>query len=111
MDPNPVPPPVVCLLTTKDRAQRRLEWADLGPLALTRESVAGGVASTFALADAEAVEDLARRELDCCGGWLRITTERAADHLRLVVTTDNPDGVAVIRSFVDRSDNVRGRHD
>lgn len=92
-------PPVVCTLSLGKRAVQQLEWSDLAPLALTREAVDGGVVSTYPLALADQIEELAAREISCCGSWLAIRHERRHDDLRIELTTHNADGVAMIRSF------------
>ncbi len=91
--------PVVCTLTIKALAERTLEWSDLAQLVVQREELPNGVASTYSLADADEIEDLAGRELQCCGSWLDITTERIDGHLQLKLTTSSPDGLAVIRKM------------
>ncbi len=93
------PPPVVCTLTTLEMAAQTLEWVDLAPLALSRHDVDGGVASTYPLVLADQIEELASRETSCCGSWLTIAHERGDDEFRLRLTTTNPDGVDLIRSF------------
>jgi len=92
------PPPIVCTLTTKDRSARSVEWTDVASLALTGEPLPNGARSTFGLNDADAIEDLAERERSCCGSWLRIETART-DVLTMTVTTDNADGLELIRSM------------
>lgn len=87
---------VVCTLGVDDRAERRLEWTDLGALALTSDRIEGGVATTYPTDVAEAVEDLAQRESNCCGSWLSANTERMGDVVRLEITTENPDGLSLI---------------
>ena len=90
------PPPVICTLTTKELAQRTLQWTDLGPLALDRTELASGVRSTYPPDLAEPIEALASAELDCCGSWLDIAVERG-DVVTLELTTSNPDGLEIIR--------------
>ena len=96
------PQPVVCTLTTKELAERSLEWDDLAPVALSREALPDGARATFALADADAIEDLASREMTCCGTWLRIETSRT-DVLEMELTTDNPEGLGLIRAMTGLS--------
>lgn len=95
--PDPAPP-VVCTLTTKALARRSLEWTDLARLALSREPLPNGARTTFTLADADALEELAARERDCCGSWLHIRTART-DVFTMELTTDNSDGLGLIRSM------------
>ena len=92
------PPPVVCTLTTKALAEQTLEWNDISPMALSSVALPNGARSTFALTHAEAVEDLAAREMSCCGSWISISTERT-HVLTLELTTTNPDGVELIQSI------------
>lgn len=95
---------VVCTLSVNDRGQRGLEWADLGTLALTSERIEGGVASTYPISIADAVEDLAHREASCCGTWLNTTTERLGDVIRMEITTENHAGVGVILSMTGHAE-------
>ena len=92
-------PPVVCTLTLGKRTAQQLEWADLAPLALSRTEVDGGVASTYPLALADEIEELAAREVACCGSWLDIVHQRGESDFQLRLTTSNPDGAAMIRSL------------
>ena len=92
------PAPVVCTLTTGDLASQALEWTDLQPLARSRTPLPDGARTTYGLENATAIEDLTRRELECCGSWLEIETERT-DVLTLIITTDNPEGVELIRTL------------
>lgn len=90
------PPPIVCTLDDRELAKRGLEWSDLGALALTTERLDRGIASTYPLEIADQVEDLATRESSCCGTWLSTAVNRTNDVVRLELTTENPDGLAVI---------------
>ena len=92
-------PPVVCNLTIGRRERQQLEWSDIAEHAVSRFSVEGGAESMFPLKFADQVEELADREIACCGSWLQIAHERTADGLRLRLTTTNPEGVALIRSM------------
>lgn len=93
------PPPVVCTLTTKGLAERSLEWSDLADHVLTRTAVDGGVTSTYPLAMAGQIEDLANRELSCCGTWLVIDHRRGDEQFHLTLTTTNPEGLGLIRAM------------
>lgn len=90
------PPPITCTLTTRELAQRSLQWGDLGPLALERTELENGVRSTYPLDMATPIERLAAAETDCCGSWLDISIDRA-DVVELELTTENPEGLAIIR--------------
>ena len=92
-------PPVVCTLTIGRRERQQLEWADLVEHSLSRCEIEGGAESTFPLELADQIEELAGREIACCGSWLQVAHERGDDVLRLRLTTANPDGVALIRSM------------
>jgi hypothetical protein len=92
-------PPLVCTLTTGPLALQQLEWADLAEHATTRSAVEGGAESTYPLELADQIEDLAGREVACCGSWLQIAHERDDHAIRLRLTTANPDGVDLIRSL------------
>lgn len=93
------PGAVVCTLGLNERADRGLEWADLGELSLTSERIDGGVASTYRLSMADAVEALADSENSCCGSWLQAATERLDEVIRLEITTESPAGLDVILSM------------
>lgn len=92
-------PPVVCNLTMGRRELQQLEWSDIAEHAVTRSSIEGGAESTYPLELADQIEELAGREIACCGSWLQIAHARGDDVLRLRLTTTNPDGVALIRSM------------
>ena len=92
------PPPVVCTLTTKELATQALEWTDLSPITRSREPLPNGARTTYDLEHADAIEELTHRELDCCGSWLGIETMRS-NVLTLTITTENPEGVALIRTL------------
>lgn len=93
-----VPPPVVCTLTTRELATRRLELADLATLALTRQEIPGGLRTTYPVANAAAIDDLVGREDLCCGSWLDLRL--TVDHqVTLEATTSNPEGVELLRSM------------
>ncbi len=94
-----LPAAIVCTLDADEVLGRGLEWADVGALSLTTEHVEGGVAATFPISIAAAIEDLADREKSCCGSWLSTSTERLDDTIRLEITTENPDGLKVILSM------------
>lgn len=96
-------PPVVCTLTSGQLDERGLEWTDLGALSLTNELIDGGVASTYPLSLADKIEDLANREISCCGSWLDIAWSRIDDTIRIELTTVNPDGLEMITSMAGLS--------
>ncbi len=87
---------VACTLSLVELSAQGLEWADLAALSLRSERIDGGVASTYPVEMADAVEDLARRENGCCGSWLSAATERCGEVIRLEVTTENAAGLGVI---------------
>lgn len=92
-------PPVVCTLSLGKKSDQVLEWRDIRTLALSREAIENGVTSTFPLEVADKVEDLADREISCCGSWLEINHRRDAGALYLTLTTRNPEGLELIRSM------------
>ena len=92
-------PPIVCTLTIGRLDQQWLEWTDLASHALAHREIPGGVTSWYPTELADQIEELAARELDCCGSWLQIEHERTNERLQLRLTTTNPDGVAFIRSL------------
>lgn len=95
---------MVCTLAGDEEETRHLEWGDVAPLAVMRRRIEGGIESTFPIEMADAVEDLANREMECCGSWLDIKTTRTSDLIRLEMTTANTDGVAILVSLAGISD-------
>jgi hypothetical protein len=92
-------PPVVCTLTTKSLARRRLEWADLRAIAFDAKELRRGAIVELPLDRYEDVADLVARELTCCGTWLDIELRRKTDRLVMRIITSNPDGVELIRKM------------
>ncbi len=90
--------PLACSLANDNAAQQALEWADLGRHAVATERLEGGVAMTFRIDLADAVEDLAAREAECCG-FLSLATTRNANTVRLEITSDHPDAYLVIEAL------------
>ena len=87
--------PISCSLTANEAAGQLNEWEQLQRHVLRTETVAGGAALIFDVALAERVEDLAAREVECCG-FLSITTSRSGEELRLEVTSEDPEAAPVI---------------
>lgn len=92
--------PIVCTLDDGQLREQGLEWSDLAALALSSETIDGGVVSTFAPALFDRVQDLANRESGCCGSWLDVKVSQVDDVVRLELTTANPDGLAVIAAMM-----------
>ena len=92
-------PPVVCTLTRQALTERVLAWHDLAALAITAERIESGVASTYPLDLHVAIVDLAEREHDCCGSWLDAEVIVEGQHVRLELTTVNPNGLPMIRQM------------
>lgn len=92
-------PAVVCTLEAGSRADQKLEWSDLGAHALSKERIEGGVLSTYPIGLAAQIEDLANREMACCGTWLATKTARVGDVIRVELTTTNPEGLGLILSI------------
>ena len=90
--------PVVCTLTTKQLAERVVEWSDLHRHALSVARVDGGAALMLPGSLAADVEALAAAERQCCA-FLTITTERIDGLLRLEVTSANPDGRSIAEAI------------
>ncbi|MGI9611962.1 MAG: hypothetical protein ACR2QO_03560 [Acidimicrobiales bacterium] len=88
-----------CTLEPGARDARELEWSDLGSLALSTERIEHGIASTFPRELQAQIEDLASRELDCCGSWLNISITIAGEAVRLELTTSSADGRALLDSI------------
>ena len=95
--------PIACSLTTKNAARQGLEWADLQRHALTITKIDGGAAMTFDAELADRVQDLATREMSCCG-FLSITTLRSDDEVRLEMKADNPAARPVIEAMAGLGD-------
>lgn len=91
--------PIVCTLDDDQLKQQGLEWSDLRALSLSSERIDGGVASTYPLELFDRVQDLANRESSCCGTWLAVGVSQTDDVVRLELTTQNPDGLAVIAAM------------
>ena len=89
-------PPVICTLTTKELAEQSLRWTDLAEKAVRAHRVDGGAAAIYPVKLADAIEALAARERSCCGSWLDVAVAREADHVRVELTTANPEGVPLI---------------
>ena len=87
--------PLACTLTATDAAGQLNEWEELQRHLLRSETVEGGTALIFDVALAERVEDLAAREVECCG-FLSVTTSRSGEELRLDVTSEDPEAAPVI---------------
>ena len=90
--------PLACSLANDNAAQQALEWADLGRHAVATERLEGEVAMTFRIDLADAVEELAAREAECCG-FLSLATTRNANTMRLEITSDHPDAYLVIEAL------------
>ena len=95
---------VICTLDADELAEQVIEWGDLRELSLTSERIEGGVVSTYPIEIADAVEDLARREANCCGSWLDAVTQRAGSVVQLQITTDNSAGLEVILAMSGHSE-------
>jgi hypothetical protein len=89
------PEPLHCALPAGDAANQALEWSELRGRALSRETLDGGIAMTFELDLAAAVEDLAARESQCCS-FLDITTACTDQHIRVEITSEHPDAPPVV---------------
>lgn len=87
--------PIACTLTSKDAARQTVEWTEVQGLALDVTPLALGARMTFPASLAAAVQDLARRERECCA-FLTITTAVSDDVLTLDVSSENPDALPVI---------------
>jgi len=94
---------VICTLTTKDRVSQTLEWTDLQAISRSSEPLPNGARTTYDLEHADAIDDLVRREMHCCGSWLGITTTRA-EVLTVEITTENSEGVDLIRNMAGVSE-------
>lgn len=87
--------PIVCTLPADQLQGQTLEWTELHKDVIRTESLATGLAMTFDIGLADAIEDLAVRESQCCA-FLTITTTRGDTELRLEITSDDPAALPVI---------------
>ena len=92
-------PLIECSLTGNDMVEQAFSWRELGARALSRERIPNGVSAIYDLSLSDSVEDLARREMSCCGSWLTLITRRESDVIRLEVTSENSDGLAMFVSM------------
>lgn len=99
-DIDPSCPPVVCTLDSQALAERCLEWSDLAALAVDAEPIPTGVRSTFPAGLRSELDDLVAREQQCCGSWMKTRLTAVGELVQLELTTDNPDGIEVIRGLV-----------
>lgn len=90
--------PVACTLTDKDMTKQALEWVDLQGRATEVIAIEGGVRMTLPASMLADVEDLARREAQCCA-FLRIDTSTVGDVLTLDIASANPDALPVISAL------------
>lgn len=87
--------PIACTLTSNDAAAQALEWTDLNKLASAVDSIPTGVRMTFPLDLKTQVEDLARRESECCG-FMSLSTSEADGGLALEITSQHPEAAPMI---------------
>jgi len=90
--------PVACTLTTKEAAGQTLEWSDLQARATRIAPLDRGARMTFSASVLDDVEDLIRRERACCA-FLTLDTSLNGNLLTLDITSESPDGLAVIQSL------------
>lgn len=87
--------PVACTLTTKQAANQVLEWEELQDHVYERHAIDGGARMTFSATLAPQINDLVKREGECCS-FLSITTSVQQQTLTMEVTSANPDAGPVI---------------
>ena len=90
--------PIVCTLSDSDAGQQALEWVELQSHTIASERIEGGAAPTVGIDLADAVEDLAAREATGCT-FLSLTTHRTDTEIRLEITSESADALAVIESL------------
>jgi len=90
---------LLCTLSPQGRQAAALEWRDLADLAISLEANDTGTVSTFAAEHADQINDLATRENDCCGSWLRADVSVSDDVLTLRLETTSAEGLAVIHAM------------
>lgn len=97
MPENPVSKPLpTCALTVDQGKKRTIEWSDIAALALRTERRSGGLTATFPAELANQLQDLADKEMQCCGSWLSVAITYHGDVVQLDLTTTSPDGQALI---------------
>lgn len=90
--------PIACTLTNSEAAEQALAWVDLQHRASAVTAIESGVRMTLPAAVLADVQDLARREADCCA-FLAINTTVIGDELALDITSSNPDALPVIAAL------------
>lgn len=92
--------PVVCTLSDHKRDEQLHDWKQLFARASGVEAVDDGVSARFPIGLLDDIEALATAERACCGSWLQIRVTRDGQQVRLVVSTQNADGLGLIRELV-----------
>ncbi|MEM9513879.1 MAG: hypothetical protein AAGA42_03390 [Actinomycetota bacterium] len=93
MERSPIP--VACTLGVNDAERQIDEWATLRSRAISAEAHPTGARLVLPAALEADARDLAQREAACCA-FLSIQTTVVAGRVVLDITTDEPDGRAVI---------------
>ena len=91
---------VACSLDATGAAQQLASWAELQPTLVRVQKTDDGARLWFRATAATAVEEVAQREAECCN-FLSFHLEAEADQVRLDVTSEQPDGVAVAQLLAD----------
>lgn len=93
---------LVCTLPPGQRADQAAEWQALAAHAITVETTPTGIVASYPIDMAPIIEDLADREIACCGSWLQIAHEREGDAIRVRLETPLVEAQALIQSLGNR---------
>lgn len=91
--------PIACSLPARESRDQIGEWQALIEHRVAVDRVEDGYAVVYDREVSDVVEDLARREAACCG-FLEIASTHTPEGVRLLVTSPNPDALAVIQLLV-----------
>lgn len=90
--------PIACSLPLREAASQAAEWTDLHDHVIGTERLPNGIAVTYDVEMARAVEDLVAREAACCA-WLTLSTSMCREGIRVEMASDNPEAQPVIEAL------------
>ena len=93
--------PIACSLDAAGAAKQLASWAELQPTVVQVQKTNDGARLWFRATAAPAVENVAQREAECCN-FLAFHLEHEAGRVRLDITSEHPDGVAVAQLLADQ---------
>ena len=93
-------PVIACSLDAAGAADQLASWGELSPSAVRVQKTDHGARLWFEAAAASSVEAVAQREAECCS-FLTFSLERDGAGIRLDITSEDPDGVAVAQLLAD----------